>query len=396
MTTTFTPSRHSATGNTAAGALSRRGVLGALAALPIAFHSPLRADDAGALKIAQSTSLTGPLADLGRALNLGAKVYFSALNAKGGINGRPIELNAADDGYDVQRALANVKGFIADPSCFAIFNCLGTPMVEAMLPQVLESGVPFFAPFTGALSARPKNARNVFNIRASYADETEHLVQHLATVGIKRIAIVHQNNAFGKDVASAARQFMARQKLSETALATVENNSSDAAAAAAKIAASRPEAVIMGLAGKPTVDFVKAIRQQRRGLPLYALSVMGSAATLKAMGNDATGITVSQVMPLPANHGVALVREFQQAWKTAGVTLEPSHQALEGYVNARVFAEALRRAGRNPTRSSFIDSAWSLRRYDLGGFEVGFTDSARSASRFVELTMVSRQGRFIR
>ena len=359
-----------ATNHDAAATLSKRGVLGALAALPLGFHAPLRAQDTGPLKIFQSTALTGLLADLGQALHQGAKVYFAALNANGGVNGRPIELSAVDDGYDVPRALANAKSFIADRSCFAIFNCLGTPMVEAMLPQVIESGIPFFAPFTGAGSARPKNARNVFNIRASYADETGHLVQHLATIGIKRIAIVHQNNAFGKDVAAAA--------------------------AAAKIAGSQPEAVIMGLAGQPTVEFVKAIRQQRKGLPLYALSVMGSAATLKAMGDDATGITVSQVMPLPANNGLMLVREFQQAWKAAGVALAPSHLALEGYVNARVFAEALRRAGRNPTRSSFIDSAWSMKRFDLGGFEVSFTNSAKGASRFVELNMVGRGGRLIR
>ncbi|MEO8015247.1 MAG: ABC transporter substrate-binding protein [Polaromonas sp.] len=380
----------------ARGTLSRRSVLGALASLPLAIHATERAQDAGALKIFQSTSLTGPLADLGLAMNQGARVYFSALNAKGGVNGRSIELNALDDGYDTQRALTNARGFVADRNCFAIFNCLGTPMVEAMLAPVMASGIPFFAPFTGASSARPKNARNVFNIRAGYADETEHLVQHLATIGIKRIAIVHQNNGFGKDVASVARQFMASSKLTETAIATVENNSSDAAAAAAKIAASQPEAVLMGLAGQPTVEFVKAIRKERKGLPLYALSVMGAAATLKAMGTDAAGITVSQVMPLPANNMLPLVREFQQAWKAAGVTLEPSHLALEGYVNARVFAEALRRAGRNPTQASFIDSVWAMKHYDLGGFEVSFTDSSKNASRFVELNMVSRDGRFIR
>ncbi|CAN5363890.1 ABC transporter substrate-binding protein [soil metagenome] len=391
--TPFLPdiSRHAAPGT-----LSRRGVLGALAALPLAIHAPLRAEDTGALKIFQSTALTGPLADLGQATNQGAKVYFAGLNAKGGVNGRPVELTAVDDGYDVPRALANVKSFIADRNCFAIFNCLGTPMVEAMLPQVIESGIPFFAPFTGAGSARPKNAHNVFNIRASYADETEHLVQHLATIGIKRIAIVYQNNSFGKDVAAVARQVIESKKLTETAVATVENNSSDAAAAAEKIAASQPEAVIMGLAGQPTIEFVKAIRKQRKGLQLYALSVMGAAATLKAMGADATGITVSQVMPLPTNNGLPLAREFQQAWKAAGVPLEPSHLALEGYVNAKVFAEVLRRAGRNPTRSSFIDSAWALKHYDLGGFEVSFTDSSKSASRFVELNLVSRDGRLIR
>lgn len=387
---------HTVPSQAAPGALSRRGVLGALAALPIAMHAPVRAQDSGALKIFQSTALTGPLSDLGVALNLGAKVYFSALNAKGGVNGRAIELNAVDDAYEVPRAMANVKGFIENRNCFAIFNCFGTPMIEAMLPQVIASGIPFFAPLTGALLARPKNTRNVFNIRASYADETESLVQHLATVGIKRIAIVHQNNTFGQDVANAAHQFIASNKLTETAVATVENDGSDAAAAATKIVASQPEAVILGLAGTPTVEFVKAIRKQRKGMPLYALSVMGAAATLKAMGADATGITVSQVMPLPTNNVLPLVREFQLAWKAADMTQEPSHLALEGYVNAKVFAEALRRAGRNPTQASFINSVWGMKNYDLGRFEVSFTDSSKSASRLVELNLVARDGRFIR
>lgn len=377
-------------------ALSRRGVLGTLAALPIAMHVPVRAQDNGALKIFQSTSLTGPLYDLGVALNQGSKVYFSALNAKGGVNGRAIELNAVDDAYEVPRAMVNVKGFIENRNCFAIFNCFGTPMVEAMLPQVIASGIPFFAPLTGALLAHPKNTRNVFNLRASYADETAHLVRHLVTVGIKRIAVVYQNNPFGQDVANAASKSMTSNKLTATAVATVESDSSDAAAAATKIVASQPEAVIMGLAGKPTAEFVKAIRKQRKGMPLYALSVMGAAATMKAMGTDAIGITVSQVVPLPTNNILSLTREFQLAWKTAGMTQEPSHLALEGYVNAKVFAEALRRAGRNPTQANFIDSVWAMKNYDLGGYEVSFTDSSKSASRFVELNMVARDGRFIR
>lgn len=378
--------------------LTRRRLLGALAAVPAAaLYGPAHAqDNSGAVRIAQSIALSGPLGELGQAMHQGAKACFAGINARGGVNGRPIELTVADDGYDVKRALVNVKGFIDDKSTFALFNCMGTPMIEAMLPQVIESGMPFFAPFSGALSARPANARNVFNIRASYADEAEQLVQHLATIGIRRIAIVYQNNSFGKEVFDATQRSMAKHKLEATATVTVENNASDAGPAAEKIAASSPEAVLVGLAGKPTIDFVKAIRAQRKGLSLYALSIMGAAATLKAMGDDATGIAVSQVVPLPGNTVVPMVREFQQAWKAAGVALEPSHLALEGYINARVFAEALRRAGKNPTRAAFIDNTWNLKRYDLGGFEVSFSDSARNASRFVELTMVSRDGRFIR
>lgn len=396
MTQNSIPSRPAVSGAPRADRLTRRNALATLAALPLAFQSPARADDTGAIKIVQSTALSGPLGALGSAMHQGAKACFLAVNAKGGVNGRPVELTVTDDGYDVKRALSNVNGFIADRNNFALFNCMGTPMIEAMLPAVIESGIPFFAPFSGALSARPKNAPNVFNIRASYADEAEQLVKHLATIGTKRIAIVYQNNSFGKEVFDAAQRSMAKYKLDATSIVTVENNSSDASVAASRVASSQPEAVLVGLAGQPTIDFVKAIRLQRKGVPLYALSIMGAASTIKAMGDDAPGIAVSQVVPLPGNTIVPLVREFQQAWKASGATLEPSHLALEGYINARVFVEALKRAGRNPTRSSFMESAWGIKRHDLGGFEINFTDSASSASRFVELTMVSRDGRFIR
>jgi ABC-type branched-subunit amino acid transport system substrate-binding protein len=270
-----------------------------------------------------------------------------------------------------------------DRSTFALFNCMGTPMVEAMLPQVMESGIPFFAPFTGALSARPRNVRNVFNIRASYAEEADQLVQQLVTIGIRRIAVAYQNNNFGKEV-------------EPTATATVENNASDAPAAATAIATAQPEAVLLGLAGKPTIEFAHAMRAQRKGLPLYALSIMGAAATVKAMGADAIGMTITQIVPMPSNSALPVVRDFQQAWKAAKVTQEPSHLALEGYINARVFAEALRRTGKNVTRAGFIDSAWSIRQFDMGGYAVSFNDATLNASRFVELTMVARDGRLIR
>ena len=247
--------------------LSRRRVLGALAALPLAGQLPAHADESGPIRIAQSIALSGPLGELGQAMHQGAKACFAAVNTKGGVHGRAIELTVADDGYDVKRALANVNGFMEDRGNFALFNCMGTPMIEAMLPHVIESDMPFFAPFSGALSVRPKNVRTVFNIRASYADEAEQLVQHLATIGIKRIAIAYQNNSFGKEVFTATQQAMAKHKLEAIMVATVENNSSDAAAAAKKIAQSEPEAVLVGLAGKPTIDFVKASRLERKGMP---------------------------------------------------------------------------------------------------------------------------------
>lgn len=375
--------------------LPRRRLLAGALALPW-LGLPVAQAQEGSLKLCQSTALTGPLGDLGSAMHLGAQAAFAAANTRGGVNGRKIELVTLDDGYEIPRSLANIDKFLADPACFALFNCMGTPMVGAMMPKVIESGIPFFAPFTGGQVSHVAGARNVFNIRASYADEAEKAVQHLATLGIKRIGIAWQNNAFGKEVLAGVQRAVAAAKLPSPQAATVENDASDAAAAARTLSEGNPEAVLLGLAGKPALEFAKAFHPLRRGVTMYALSVLGTSANIRALGDNARGMAISQVVPLPGNAVVPVVRDFQQAWKAIGATAEPSHLALEGYINARVFLEALQRTGRNPTRTAFIDATWTLRKLDLGGFDVNATAPENSASHFVELTLVGPGGRFIR
>ena len=388
-----------AQGGSKRGLLTRRRALVGLGAMPLVVCAQTGRGgfgSASAWRLGQTVALSGPLADLGQAMHLGAKACFAAVNARGGVHGRPIELVAQDDGYDVKRSLAHVEMFLRDPSIFALFNCMGTPMIEAMLPAVKSSGIPLFAPFTGALSARAKDIRNVFNIRASYADEAQSLVRHLDTIGLRKIAIAYQDNAFGKEVYEAARSAMQNYKMPDAPVATVKNDASDAADAAEKLIGTSAEAVLIGLAGKPTIEFVKAVRARRHGFPLYALSIMGSAATIKALGDDGVGIAVSQVVPLPTSTVVPVVRDFHEALQQANVTLEPSHVALEGYINARACVEALRRAGANATRAAFIDSTWAMREYDLGSFFVRFTAPGSNASSFVDLTMIRSGGKFIR
>ena len=374
----------------------RRLLAGALALPLLGAGGAARAAPDTPVRIGQSTALSGPLGDLGSAMHQGAQAAFADINARGGVNGRRIELTTLDDGYEVARSVANVDQLLAMPDCLALFNCMGTAMVAAFLPKVMQTGVPLFAPFTGAQLARVKGARNIFNIRASYADEAQKVVQHLHTLGIGRIAVAYQANTFGREVLAGVQQAMEQLKLAQAPTATVQDDASDAQAAAQSLAAANPEAVIVGLAGKPALQFVKAFRPLRRGVNVYALSVLGTSANIKALGADATGMAVSQVVPLPTNAVAPVVRAFQQAWKAAGASAEPSHLALEGYINARVFAEALQRAGSNPTRASFINATWELKRLDLGGFEINASVPERSASRFVELTLVGPGGRFIR
>ena len=377
--------------------VSRRRLLGGAAALASAWAAPrVLAQTGDVIRLGQTVAFTGPLGDIGQAMHRGSAVCFDAVNAQGGVHGRRIELLAKDDGYVVQRALQNVQGFLEDPALFGLFSCMGTPIIEGMLPLIRHTDVPCFSPLTGASSARPSDMRNVLNLRASYPEEAERLVEHLATIGLKRIAVAYQSNSFGQEVLQSAEKAIRRHQLSLAASASIQNDASDASTAAKTISASAPDAVLLGLAGKPTVGFVKAIRAERKGLPLYALSVMGSAATLSALGDDGVGIAVSQVVPLPSRSVVPVVRDFLKAWHAAPGAIEPSHLALEGYINARVFVETLRRAGRNLTRKSFIDAAWNIKRLDLGGFQLNFIAPGRNASRFVELTMIGRGGRFIR
>lgn len=344
--------------------------------------------------LGQSTTLSGPLGDLGQEVLKGSKVYFDALNAKGGINGRKIVLDSKDDAYDAKKTVENVEAFIS-ADVLALFGTFGTPNNEALIPVAQKAGLPVLMPFTGAPSIRKPEYRSVFNLRASYADEADKLIQHLTTIGFKRIGIAYQNNSFGKEVLAAAVESLEQRKLKPVAVASVENNASDAPAAVAKLLAAQPDALVLGVAGKPTIETIKTVNKSRKGLQMYALSVLATAGNLKALGDDGSGVAIAQVVPFPNNSVLPIVREYQQAMKAAGHT-EFTHLSLEGYINAKVAAEGLRRAGRNLTRESLVTAMQSLKSFDVGGMEVAFTRGGASASRFVELTVINSQGKLVK
>jgi branched-chain amino acid transport system substrate-binding protein len=215
------------------------------------------------IRLGQSVGLTGPLGELGKAIHYGARAAFDEVNAQGGVHGRRIELIGKDDGYTVPRSQENTRAFLADPNMFALFTPMGTPNVEAMLPLIRNTDMPCFAPLTGGLVARPADMRNVMNVRPSYPEEAERLVEHLATVGIRKIAIAYQNNAFGKEVLKGTEAAAKKHGVTLAAAASIVNDASDAGAAVTKIVEAAPEAVLLGLAGKPTIDFIKGIRAVR-------------------------------------------------------------------------------------------------------------------------------------
>lgn len=350
---------------------------------------------ADTVTLGQSTALSGPLGDLGQEVLKGAKVYFDGVNARGGIHGRNIKLVSKDDAYDPAKTLENVNALVAEDSTFALFGTFGTPNNEALIPIAQKAGLPVFMPYTGAPSIRSKTSKGVYNLRASYADEVERLVEHLHTVGVRKIAIAYQNNAFGKEVLKAANTAMETRQLKPLLAVSIENDASDAATATEKLLAAQPEAVLLALAGKPTIEAIRNIAQRRKGMQMYALSVLATPANLRALGKEGSGVAITQVVPFPANATMPLVREYQQAMTAAGQK-EFSHLSLEGYLNAKVVVEGLRRAGPKLTRAALTTAMDSMRGFNLGGMDVTFGQGATSGSRFVELTMVNAQGKLIK
>ena len=345
----------------------------------------------GAIVLGQSAPFTGPSAQLGLQFNLGAQLYFDTVNAAGGVNGRRIELRRLDDGYDPERCVANTKQFIAD-GVFALFGYVGTPTSLAALPLATEAKLPFFAPFTGAQALREPFNRYAIHVRASYFDETAAIVRQVTAVGIRKLAVFHQNDAYGKTGLEGVQRALTEQNLQPVAVGTFERNSTDVAAALKTILAARPEAIVQIGAYKACATFIRLARQQGFGGNFYNVSFVGTQALLDELGAVAKGVSVSQVMPFPYAPVMPLSGDYLAALKDRR-GISPNYSGMEGFVAARVFTEALERAGRNLTREGFLAAVDGLQSLNLGGFTLGFGPNKRNGSRFVELTLLTEDGR---
>ena len=122
---------------------------------------------------------------------------LEGMNARGGVGGRLLELQTLDDGYEPERCADNTRKLI-DAGAFALFGYIGTPTSLAALPLATQAKLPFVAPFTGAEALRTPFNRYAFHVRASYFDETAAIVKQVTSLGVKRIAVFHQNDSYGK------------------------------------------------------------------------------------------------------------------------------------------------------------------------------------------------------
>ena len=326
------------------------------------------------------------------------QTYFDQVNKSGGVNGRKINLVALDDGYETDRAVANTKSLIEEKNVFALLASYGSsPTTEAMNKVFGPAKVPLVGTISGAGSLREPisqnpNGRYMFNVRASYADETEAIVSQLVSLGLKNIAVFYQNDGFGKSGLDGVTVALKKHNLAPTTAATVERNSVDVTAAVEAIAKSKPQAVVMVTLYKPTAAFVKAMKKANQSPMFMTLSPVGTEQLVAELGPDARGIGISQVMPYPFNDIVPMVRDYQ---KLVGAKAGYSYYGIEAYAMARVMVDALKRMGKDPSREKLM-AALESTSLDMGGLKVAYSATNRQGSRFVELTVIGPGGKVLK
>ena len=368
------------------------GLLFATASRAVGVQDPM---DSKTVSIGCSLGLTGPLASLARELKQGLDAGLAQVNAKG-INGREIKLVALDDGYDAKRSEDNARKLIADANTVALISCMGTANNQRILPLVDEAPIPYVAPQSGATSLRKAEHRSVFHVRASYSDEAQRLTQKLFSMGITDLAIVYQDTVFGREfLADVTAALKSTGQTTAPKAFKLDAEGKGVESVVGQAVAAKPMAVLLGTAGDVTAALVNEFKKISPSTPLAATSVALSGDNLRQLGGKASGLALSMVLPDSGRTSVALVREYQKAMRAAGFQ-EFSARSFEGYVNARVLAEGLERAGRELTRGKLRSALASLRSHDMGGMTVDFSSGAPYVgSRFVDLGILGANGRVV-
>ncbi len=344
--------------------------------------------------LGQSVALTGPAAQLGIQMRNGIQAYLDYVNQKG-VNGRKIELITLDDGYEPARTVPNTKKLIEQDKVFALIGYVGTPTSVPAIPVFTEAKVPFIGPFTGAESLRTPFNRYIFHVRASYYDETDKIVEQVLSTGGKTIAVFYQDDAYGQAGLKGVEIAMAKRGLKISAVGTVERNTVKVEGAVKTLNAAQPDAIVMISAYTSCAEFIRQMKQAGSAAQFYNVSFVGSVSLANALGKDGVGVGISQVVPFPWATSVPVVKEYQQLSAKAG-NKDYNFGAMEGFLVAKVFVEGLRRTGKDVTREKFIDAMEKMQDVDIGGFYVGYSPTNHAGSKFVDLTIIARDGKFMR
>src|SRR6185437_8279498 len=342
----------------------------------------------------QVAALSGPAQALGQGMREGIVAAFEEANRAGGIGGRKLALKSVDDGYEPVKMIDGMKKLIGEDKVFAIVGAVGTPTAKAGQPIASAAKIPFIGPFTGAEFLRNPYNRYVVNIRSSYFQETEAWIDHLTKdLGISKIAILYQDDAFGLAGLEGVNRAMAKRKMELVATGAFRRNTEAIKSALLDIMKVEPEAVVTVGPYKPVAKFIKLAHQVKLNAVFVAISFVGSDALAQELAGQGAGVIVSQVVPFPRDTSLPVVASYQAAIAAMNAKANPGFVSLEGYLVGRLVVETLKRLPGEPTREAFLD-AIAKAPFDLGGVKLAYGPAKNQGSDQVYFTVLQSDGSF--
>jgi len=348
----------------------------------------------GKIVFGQVAALQGPAQALGQGMRQGILAAFDAANRAGGISGRKLELKSLDDGYEPEKTVEATKRILDEDKVFALVGAVGTPTSKAGQPIATAEKVPFIGPFTGAEFLRNPYNRYVVNIRSSYFQETEAWIDHLVKdLAISRIAILYQDDAFGLAGLEGVQRAMAKRNMSLVAEGAFKRNTTAVKSALLDIMKARPEAVVTVAPYKPVAEFIKLAHQVKMQAVFVAISFVGPDSLAQELGDQGTGVIVTQVVPFPWDATLPVVKSYQSALTAVDRNAKPGFVSLEGYLAGRLVVEALKRIKGEPTREALLD-AIAAAPFDFGGVTLSYGPMKNQGSDRVFFTILQADGTF--
>ena len=345
----------------------------------------------------QSAAFTGPAQRLGIEMRLGIQAAFAEVNRQGGVNGRRMELVSLDDSYEPETTVANTTRLIEDENVFALIGEVGTPTSRAAVPITEDAGVPFIAPFTGAEFLRDPELKHVINMRASYYQEVEEMVERMTTdLGIERIGVFFQDDSFGRAGYQGALLALGRRDMSLAGYGVYPRNTLAVKEALLDMRRNDPEGVIMVGAYDPIAELVSWARHSTDGEDdtIYiAVSFSGGVALAKELGRFGNDVYVTQVVPLPSDESFEFVTSYLNALRAHDANAVPDFVSLEGYLAGRLAIEGVRMCGDEVTRERFLAEVKGAESLNIDGFELSYGDD-NQGSDTVYLTVIGEDGSY--
>ena len=343
----------------------------------------------------QSAAFSGPAQELGKGMRLGIEAAFHEVNERGGVHGRRLELVSLDDTYEPEAAIANTLHLIERDQVFALIGEVGTPTSRSATPVAAEAGVPFVAPFTGAAFLRDPEWTNIVNLRASYAQETEEMVARLTTdLGIERIAIMYQDDSFGRTGYQGALAALHRRGMEPVSVGLYPRNTTAVKAGVLDLQSGNPEAVIVVGAYEPVATLIAWARHTGFDPVFITISFVGSNALAEELGSYGEGVYVTQVVPFPTDDSLPVVSSYLSALASYAVDAEPGFVSLEGYLAGRLAIAGLEMCGRDVDRACFLDNLLTTDGMELEGFPLSYGEDDNQGSDQVFLTVIGSDGRY--